>query len=87
MRKSKPDNQMPFATDRELVSFFDDHDMGDYMKYMPQARFDVELSERTHLVAIEDDVMSKIAEIAETKHISTEALVDSWLREKINQSA
>jgi hypothetical protein len=72
-----------FTSLDELVEFFDTHDMGKY-EDLPEAKFDVNLQRRTHLVAIDEEINSKLTEIAEQEQMPAEALINSWLREKIS---
>jgi hypothetical protein len=72
-----------FASLDELVEFFDTHDMGEY-EDLPEAKFDVNLQRRKHLVAIDEEINSRLTEIAEQERIPAESLVNSWLREKIS---
>ena len=68
-----------------LVEFFDHADLGEYWDSTSDARFDVHIKKRTHLVAIDADLAQKLAVIARSKRTSPEGLVDSWLREKISE--
>ena len=71
----------------ELVEFFDTQDMGDYLKDMPEAKFDVNIKRRTHLFALDAELASKLTEIAKSKQTSAESLINAWLKEKIQQKA
>ncbi|HEX3532017.1 MAG TPA: CopG family antitoxin [Thermoanaerobaculia bacterium] len=67
----------------KLVEFFDTHDMGDLWDQMPEADFDIDLRRRKHLVALDDDLAGKVAKIARSRHVSSESLINSLLREKL----
>jgi hypothetical protein len=67
----------------ELVEFFDSHDMGELWDQMPEADFDIDLRRRKHLVALDDDLAGKVAEIARSRHVSSESLINALLREKL----
>jgi len=67
----------------DLVEFFDTHDLGDSWDQMPEAAFDIDLQRRTHLVAVDEDLVARIVEVARTRRISSEALVNALLREKL----
>ena len=73
----------PHASPDELVEFFESHDMGDQLEQMPEVEFTVSLKSRRHLVAIDEEVASQLTEIARTQQVSTEALVNLWLKERI----
>ncbi len=76
--------KMPkFGSLDELVKFFDTHDLGEYWDQMPEAHFDVDLKKRTHLFAIDQELAEKLTQIAKDKQISSEELINSWVREKI----
>jgi hypothetical protein len=69
-----------------LVDFFETHDMGDYLEKMPEAHFDVSIEKRKHLVALEEDIVDKLTEIAKSKKVSSESLINTWLKDKIRRA-
>lgn len=87
MRKSKPKSLPRLKSALELVEFFETHDMGEYWDSMPEAHFDVAIKGRTHLIAIDEEIAEQLIRIAKTKRISSGALVNSWLREKIRKAS
>lgn len=74
-----------FASLDELVEFFDTNDMGEYEEELPEAHFEVDLRRKTHLVAIDEEINSRLTEIAEQERTPAESLVNSWLKEKISR--
>jgi hypothetical protein len=77
--------QLPsFASLDEMVEYFDTHDMGEYLDGMPEVSFDVNLQKRTHLVAIDEEIVDRLTKIAKQEHVPAEALVNSWLKEKLS---
>ena len=85
MTKSKSENLPRFRSLDELVKFFDTHDLGEYWTEMPEAHFEVEITRKTHLVAIDTEVANKLTEIAKSRKISSEVLISTWLKEKIQE--
>jgi hypothetical protein len=83
MAESESKNMPHFASLDDLVEFFDTHDMGDYWDQMPEAHFEVDIQRQTHLFAIDEDIVEKLTEIALSKQVSPEELINSWLRERI----
>ena len=83
MAENNPQKLPSFTSLDELVEFFDTHDMGEY-EDLPEAHFDVNLQRRTHLVAIDEEINSRLTEIAEQEQTPAESLINSWLREKIS---
>ena len=71
---------------KELVDFFETHDMGDYLEKMPEAHFDVNIEKRKHLVVLEEDIVDKLTEIAKAKKVSSESLINAWLKDKIRRA-
>ena len=67
-----------------LTDFFDDNDMGDYLEAMPEVEFEVDLKRRKHYVAVDEEVADRLTEISKQEHVSSGAIVNSWLREKIS---
>ncbi len=79
--KTLPD----FKSLNELVEFFDTNDLGEYWDAMPESDFEVDLKKKTHLFSIDNELAVRLTEIAKTKRISSQVLVNAWLKEKIMQ--
>lgn len=79
-------NKLPeFASVEELVDFFDTHDMGEYD--LPVVQFDVDIQRRTFLLAVDKELMMKLARAAKAHNTSTEKLVNAWLEERVTEAA
>ncbi len=85
MTKSKSKSLPRFGSLDELVNFFDTHDMGEYWAEMPEAHFEVDIKRKTHLFAIDTELANKLTEIAKNREISSETLINAWLKEKIQE--
>ncbi len=85
MTKSKTRNIPCFRPLDELAGFFDTHDLGECWNEMPGARIEVDIKRRTHLFTLDAELASKLTEIAKSRQISSESLINAWLREKIRQ--
>ncbi len=68
-----------------LIDFFEHNDMGEYLENMPEVQFDIDLKRKTCLVTIDEEILNKIVTIARVKQISSQSLINSWLREKISE--
>ena len=86
MAKSKAKTLPELKSTGELVDFFETHDMGDYWEQMPEAEFEINIKRRRHLVALEADVVAKVTQIAQAQKISSEALINKWLKEKLQMA-
>ena len=70
-----------------LIEFFETHDMAEYWEQMAEAQFEIDIKKRTHLVAIDEEVADQIAAIAKSRKTSSEALINTWLKEKIRRAS
>ncbi len=86
MEKNKAKTLPHSKSVKELINFFETHDMGDYWEQMPKAHFDVNIKKRTHWVALEEDIVGKLTEIAKSKKVSSESLINTWLKDKIRRA-
>jgi len=85
MAKSKPKTLPHFRSLDELVKFFDTHDLGEYWDEMPEAHFEVDIKRRTHLFALDAELADKLTEIAKSRQMSSDSLLNAWLKEKIQE--
>jgi len=86
MTRSRSKPLPKFESLDEVVNFFDAYDMGDYWDQLPEAHFDVNIKARKHLVAIDEEIVAKLNEAAKSRKVSSERLVNNWLREKLAPS-
>jgi hypothetical protein len=82
MGRSKAERLTPAKTLDGLVEFFDANDMGELWEQMPEAQFDVDIKSRTHLVAIDEELARRLTEIARSRRVSSEKLINTWLKER-----
>ena len=83
MAENNSNNLPSFVSLDDLVEFFDTHDMGEYEGVLPEAHVEVNLKRKTHLIAIDEEINSKLTEIAEQEQTPAESLVNSWLKESL----
>jgi hypothetical protein len=86
MAKSKAKTLPAMNSINELVDFFETHDLGEYWEQMPEADFEVNIKRRKHLVALEEDVAARVTAIAKAKKVSSEALINTWLKERLREA-
>ncbi len=87
MAKNKARTPTPAKSLDELVAYFDTHDLGDDWALMPKARFDIDIQKRTHLVAIDEELIERLAAIAKVQHVPAETLIHVWLKEKVREAS
>ena len=85
MKKSKNKAVPHFNSIDELTNYFDTHDMGEFYEQMPEADFEVDIKRRKYLFALDAEVARKLTEIAKSKKMTSEALANAWLIEKIKE--
>ena len=85
MKKNENKSMPQFNSLDELVDFFDTHDIGEFCDQMPEADFEVDIKKRKYLFALDAEVAKKLTEIAKLKQITSEALANIWLVEKIRE--
>jgi CopG antitoxin of type II toxin-antitoxin system len=49
---------------------------------MPETEFEVDIKRKCRLVSIDEDLMSQLSDIAKSRQVSVEALIELWLKEK-----
>lgn len=88
MAKSEGQPGLPAADSLDdLVEFFETHDMGEYWDTLPEVEFDIQIRRRTHWVALDHDLVGKIADLAKAREQSSETLINALLREKIAEAS
>ena len=87
MARSKPKKIPNFRSLDELVDFFDTHDLGEYLNGMPEAQFDIDIKKRIHLFALDSEIADELTKIAKLRHTSSETLINTWLKDKIQEKA
>jgi hypothetical protein len=57
--------------------------MGEYWDDLPEAHFDIDIRRRTHLFALDEDLVERLATIAKARRVPSKTLINEWLREKV----
>lgn len=84
--KIKPKHLPEFETLDEMVEFFDTQDLGDYIDQMPEVEFEVDIKRRVYTITLDSDLAEKLTEIARSRQVSSEDLVNTWVREKLRNT-
>jgi hypothetical protein len=83
MAKSKGKAPIPPKSLDALAEYFDTHDLGDDWEKMPEAKFDIDIQKRTHLIAIDEELIARVLAIARARHVPPERLINTWVKEKM----
>jgi hypothetical protein len=70
---------------KEIAEFWDTHSLADYddQTYEVEMTFDPEARRST--VGIEPELMEELRRIAQERQVSTQTLVNLWLRQRVDQ--
>src|SRR5260370_41698941 len=87
MANSKNQDLIPkhFKNIAEAAQYWDTHDLTDYWDKTREAHFEVDLQRRVCLTALEPELAKEIAMRAHQQGVSSETLINVWLKEKITQ--
>ena len=85
MAKSKSRKTVAARSVSDLVEWFDQNDLGDYLRQMPEVDFEVDIKRRKHLVSLDPELSAKVTRIAKSKKTSSETLINSWVKEKLSE--
>ncbi|MBI5787424.1 MAG: hypothetical protein HZA78_01020 [Candidatus Schekmanbacteria bacterium] len=72
-----------FSSLDEMLNFVDTHDLSPYLDQMPEEHFEVDIKARRYLFVLDGKLADRLTEIAKSRNISTEKLINSLLKEKI----
>jgi hypothetical protein len=69
----------------EMAEFWDTHSLADYDDQTYEVEMRFEPSARRAAVSIEPELMIEISRIAHDRHVSTQTLVNVWLRQQVDR--
>lgn len=87
MQESKQVEPLATLSLDELVAYFEDEDMGDLWDTLPEVSFDVRPARGKRLLAVTERLAKELSNIAHSRKVSTESLVETFLWEKVREAA
>lgn len=87
MAKSKSKTLPKFESLDKLVEFLETHDTSEYWNQMPEVHFDIDIKTRTHLAALDEDLANEVTEVAKSKKTTSEALINSWIKDGLSKAS
>jgi hypothetical protein len=87
MAKSKSKKLPKFESLDKLVEFFEINDTSEYWNEMPEVLFDISIKKKTHLVAIDNELAKEVSEIARSKKVTSEKLINSWIKDRLSKAS
>jgi predicted HicB family RNase H-like nuclease len=76
-----------FSSGEEAADFWDSHDLTDYLDLTKEVQVEADIKRRVFLTALEPSLAHQLTEIAHKQGISTETLINVWLKEKVEATA
>jgi len=85
MKKYKKTDKIPegFNSLEEASDFWDENSIADHWDETREIDFEVDVKKEPRYVALERELSEKVAAISRQRGISTETLVNLWIKEKI----
>jgi hypothetical protein len=83
-RESLPEN---FESIEELQEFWDTHSSADYEELMEDVAVDIDIRSSRVYCAVAKDLLAQLRAQARRQGVSTETLINLWLREKAAEAA
>ncbi|MBI3957933.1 MAG: hypothetical protein HY328_03910 [Chloroflexi bacterium] len=69
----------------EMADFWDTHSLADYDAQTYEVEVSFDPSARRSVVTIEPDLMLDILQIARARNVSTQTLINVWLRQQVDR--
>jgi hypothetical protein len=69
----------------EIGEFWDEHDLSDFWKKTKKVKFDLVLEPEATYYPVEKDLSEKIQSVARKQGVSSDTLVNLWLKQKIKE--
>ncbi|MEW5988821.1 MAG: CopG family antitoxin [Chloroflexota bacterium] len=79
------ENKLHFDTYEGVAAWFDASDMADYEQQLTPIEFHFDLRKDRDWVELEHSLAQMIRKLAQERGISTRALVNQWLYERVSQ--
>jgi hypothetical protein len=70
---------------KEIAEFWDTHSLADFDDQTYEVEMTFEPSARRPVVTIEPELMEDLRRIAHERKVSTQTLVNLWLRQRVDQ--
>ena len=81
------DKKIPEMSSYEEISeFWDSNSLGDYWEQTEDAAFEIDpLARQRYLVAVDPGVLKRVRQIAQTRGLTTESLVNLLLEQRLHE--
>jgi hypothetical protein len=72
-------------TPEDMAEFWDTHSLADFDDQTHEVEMTFDPSARRSVVGIDTELMAEIRRIAKERQVSTQTLVNVWLRQRVDQ--
>lgn len=86
MQEDKISSISGARTLEEMADFWDTHSLADYDDQTYEVEMSFEPSARRSVVTIEPELMLDITQMARARNVSTQTLINVWLRQQVDRS-
>ena len=88
IKKKKATEPLPesFKSIKDASDFWDTHSVADYWDISRPAEFEIQLEEEPRYIILEPGLARRINQIADDKKVTSEILVNLWLKEKLSET-
>ena len=83
MAENRPEKVSSFASIEEASDWWDEHSVGDYWDEAKEIHFDIQIDKKPLYVVLDSDIARTVSDIATKQGVSSEVLVNSWLRKML----
>ena len=70
---------------QEIGEFWSKHDLAKFWEQTEPAEFEVEIESEKRYYPIDRDLSLELSKIAQRRGVSTETLLNLWIKEKVSQ--
>ena len=74
-------------TMEEMAEFWETHSLADFEDQTYEVEMTFDSSARRSFVGIEPELMEELRRIAKKRQVSTQTLVNVWLRQRVDQAS
>ena len=85
MPEDKVSNISGSRTLEEMANFWESHSLADYDDQTYEVEMTFDPSARRAVVTIEPELMADISQVARERNISTQTLINVWLRQQVDR--
>ena len=70
-------------TIEQIADFWDTHSLADYADRVKEVEMTFDPAARRPVIGVDPELLEELRQIAKTRHISTQTLINLWLQQKV----